>query len=97
FQPPNNSPIYAIADGVVAFQEDDAYGFGNHVIIDHGDLLGDGTDIQTLYGHMQHKTVNVRTGDTVKVGDFLGLVGRTGTATGIHLHFEVHVVGVQVD
>jgi murein DD-endopeptidase MepM/ murein hydrolase activator NlpD len=97
FQPPNNSPIYAIADGVVAFQEDASYGYGNHVIIEHGDLLGDGTDIQTLYAHMQHGSVNVRTGDPVHVGDFLGLVGSTGTATGIHLHFEVVVDGVQVD
>jgi murein DD-endopeptidase MepM/ murein hydrolase activator NlpD len=97
FQPPNDSPIYAIADGVVAEQSDDAYGFGNHVVLEHGDLLGDGTDIQTLYGHMQHKSVPVRTGDVIHVGDFLGLVGRTGTATGIHLHFEVHVDGVQID
>jgi murein DD-endopeptidase MepM/ murein hydrolase activator NlpD len=97
FQPPNDSPIYAIADGVVAEQADDSYGFGNHVLLEHGDLLGDGTDIQTLYGHMQHKSVPVRAGDTIHVGDFLGLVGRTGTATGIHLHFEVHVNGVQID
>jgi murein DD-endopeptidase MepM/ murein hydrolase activator NlpD len=97
FQPPNDSPIYAIADGVVVEQSDDQYGFGNHVVIDHGDLLGNGQDIQTLYGHMQHKSVDVRTGDEVKVGDYLGLVGSTGTATGIHLHFEVHIDGVQVD
>ena len=97
FQPPNDSPIYAIADGVVAFQEDDQYGYGNHVIIDHGDLLDDGQQIQTLYAHMQHGSVPVRTGDEIKVGDFLGLVGMTGTATGIHLHFEVLIDGVQVD
>jgi murein DD-endopeptidase MepM/ murein hydrolase activator NlpD len=97
FQPPNDSAIFAIADGVVAFQEDDVYGYGNHVIIDHGDLLGDGQNVQTLYGHMQHDSVDVRTGDEVSVGDFLGLVGMTGTATGIHLHFEVLIDGVQVD
>jgi murein DD-endopeptidase MepM/ murein hydrolase activator NlpD len=89
FQPPNDSPVYAIADGVVAFQEDDSYGYGNHVILDHGDLLKDGHDIQTLYAHMQH--------GSVPVGDFLGLVGMTGTATGIHMHFEVHMDGTQVD
>lgn len=97
FQPPNDSPVYAIADGVVAFQQDDQWGYGNHVIIEHGDLLGDGQDIQTLYAHMQHGSVPVRTGDVIHVGDFLGLVGRTGTATGIHLHFEVLIDGVQVD
>jgi murein DD-endopeptidase MepM/ murein hydrolase activator NlpD len=97
FQPPNDSPVYAIADGTVAFQEDDTYGYGNHVIINHGDLLGNGQSIQTLYAHMQHGSVPVRAGDVIHVGDFLGLVGRTGTATGIHLHFEVHLDGVQVD
>jgi murein DD-endopeptidase MepM/ murein hydrolase activator NlpD len=97
FQPPNNSPIYAIADGTVIFQEDDQWGYGNHVILDHGDLLGDGQNIQTLYAHMQHTSVPVTAGDEVQVGDFLGLVGSTGTATGIHLHFEVLIDGVQVD
>ena len=97
FQPPNDSPIYAIAAGTVVEHSDDAFGFGNHVVIDHGDLLGDGVDVQTLYAHMQHGSVALNVGDTVQVGDFLGLVGRTGTATGIHLHFEVHLDGVQVD
>jgi murein DD-endopeptidase MepM/ murein hydrolase activator NlpD len=97
FQPPNDSAVFAVADGTVAFQQDDTYGYGNHVIIEHGDLLGDGQDIQTLYAHMQHDSVPVRTGDPIEVGDFLGLVGQTGTATGIHLHFEVLIDGVQVD
>ncbi|HWM34168.1 MAG TPA: M23 family metallopeptidase [Pseudolysinimonas sp.] len=97
FQPPNNSPIFAIADGTVALHEDDRWGYGNHVIINHGDLIGTGQNITTLYAHMQHGSVNVRAGDPVHVGDFLGLVGSTGTATGIHLHFEVLVDGVQVD
>lgn len=97
FQPPNNSPIYAIADGSVALQQDDQWGYGNHVIINHGDLLGDGQNITTLYAHMQHDSVPVRTGDDIEVGQFLGLVGSTGTATGIHLHFEVLIDGVQVD
>ncbi|MBX3196168.1 MAG: M23 family metallopeptidase [Microbacteriaceae bacterium] len=97
FQPPNDSPVYAIAAGTVAFQEDSSYGYGNHVIINHGDLLGDGHNIVTLYAHMQHGSVPVRSGDQIQVGDFLGLVGRTGTATGIHMHFEVLVDGVQVD
>ncbi|MEO8095402.1 MAG: M23 family metallopeptidase, partial [Pseudolysinimonas sp.] len=44
-----------------------------------------------------HDSVPVRAGDVIHVGDFLGLVGQTGTATGIHLHLEVHLDGVQVD
>jgi murein DD-endopeptidase MepM/ murein hydrolase activator NlpD len=97
FQPPNDSPIYAIADGVVAISQDDSYGYGNHVYIDHGDLLGDGSNIQSLYAHMQHGSVPLVAGQQIHVGDFIGLVGRTGTATGIHLHFELLVDGVQVD
>jgi len=97
FQPPNDSPIYAIADGVVAVSQDDSYGYGNHVYIDHGDLLGDGNDIQSLYAHMQHGSVPLVAGQVIHAGDFIGLVGRTGTATGIHLHFELLVNGVQVD
>ena len=97
FQPPNDSPIHAIAAGTVVEHSDDSFGFGNHVIIDHGDLLGNGVDVQTLYAHMQHGSVPLNVGDHVEVGDFLGLVGMTGTATGIHLHFEVHLDGVQVD
>ncbi len=97
FQPPNDSPIYAIADGTVSLSQDDSYGYGNHVYINHGDLLGDGTTIQSLYAHMQHGSVPLVAGQEIHVGDFIGLVGRTGTATGIHLHFELLVDGVQVD
>jgi murein DD-endopeptidase MepM/ murein hydrolase activator NlpD len=97
FQPPNDSPIFAIADGTVSISQDDSYGYGNHVYIDHGDLLGDGHNIQSLYAHMQHGSVALVAGDEIKVGDFIGLVGQTGTATGIHLHFELLVDGVQVD
>lgn len=60
-------------------------GYGNHVIIDHGN------GFQTLYGHFEY--VSVKQGDTVAQGDVLGKMGRSGNvrgATGIHLHFEVH-------
>ncbi|CAN5239003.1 hypothetical protein BH11ACT3_BH11ACT3_05730 [soil metagenome] len=97
FVPGEGAPIYAIADGVVALHDDEAGGFGNHVIIDHGDVLGNGQDIQTLYGHMQHGTSALVVGDVIHAGDLIGLVGRTGVATGNHLHFEVHVNGAQVD
>lgn len=97
FQPPNNSPIYAIADGTVSLSQDDQWGYGNHVYINHGDLLGDGSNIQSLYAHMQHGSVPLVAGQEIHVGDFIGLVGQTGTATGIHLHFELLVDQVQVD
>jgi murein DD-endopeptidase MepM/ murein hydrolase activator NlpD len=97
FTPGEGAPIYAAAAGTIVEHKDESGGFGNHVIIDHGDLLGDGTDIQTLYGHMQHGSVAWNVGDTIKVGDFIGTVGQTGVATGPHLHFEVHVNGTPVD
>lgn len=64
-------------------------GYGNYVVIDHGDGLA------TLYGHM--RSVYVSTGDYVNCGDAIGEVGSTGTSTGAHLHFEVRVNGSTVD
>jgi murein DD-endopeptidase MepM/ murein hydrolase activator NlpD len=97
FTPGGGAPIYAIASGIVTTHDDDTGGFGNHVIIDHGDLLGNGTDIESLYAHMQHQSVALKVGDHIEVGDFIGTVGMTGTATGNHLHLEVHVNGSPVD
>lgn len=65
-------------------------GYGNHVIIDHGN------GVKTLYAHMD--SLNVYEGQWVNQGDVLGIMGNTGRvygATGIHLHWEVHVDGVK--
>jgi murein DD-endopeptidase MepM/ murein hydrolase activator NlpD len=94
FTPGYGSAIFVIADGVVIESRDDAYGFGNHVIIEHEI---NGHTITSLYAHMQHGSTLLQVGDVVKVGDFIGLVGQTGTATGAHLHFEITVDGVKVD
>ena len=64
-------------------------GYGNCVIVDHGN----GT--QTVYAHLNSIDVNV--GQTVDQGEQLGGAGMTGTATGNHLHFEVRSNGVQTD
>ena len=63
-------------------------GYGNHIIIDHGNGL------QTLYAHLEYTSVSV--GDQVSQGTVIGKMGRSGNvrgATGIHLHFEVHKNG----
>lgn len=94
FTPGGGTPIYAIADGIVAFQVEDQGGFGNHVIIQH---QIPGQNVASLYAHMQYGTSPLRTGDTVRVGDFIGLVGNTGDSYGNHLHFEIRIDGVPVD
>ena len=63
--------------------------YGYYVIVDHGNGL------QTLYGHFSKLSVSV--GEKVSQGEILGLGGRTGYATGNHLHFEVHVNGAIVN
>ncbi len=65
-------------------------GYGNHVIVDHGNGL------QTLYAHMTYSTVAV--GDHLTQGQVIGKMGRSGNVrgkTGIHLHFEVRKNGVK--
>lgn len=80
---PKGSPIYAAAAGTVIVSRASGWngGYGNYVVIDHGD----GT--QTLYGHLSTDSVSV--GQKVSRGQQIGGVGNTGKATGYHLHFEV--------
>ena len=94
FTPGNGAAIFVIADGVVTTSQDDQWGFGNHVVITH---QINGHTVTTIYAHMQHGSTPLKVGDVVKVGDFIGLVGQTGTATGAHLHLEITVDGVNVD
>lgn len=77
-------PIYAAADGqVLTSKRRNAYGLVAIVGHDH--------DVQTLYAHMIR--LAVREGEFVKAGEVVGYVGRTGRATGYHLHFETRVQG----
>lgn len=93
FTPGMGTPIYAIADGVVTAAEFSG-SFGQHVYLDH--VIG-GKKVESIYGHMISGSSPLSAGQTVKVGDFIGLVGSTGASTGAHLHLEVHVDGVTVD
>ena len=63
--------------------------YGLYVTIDHGN------GFSTLYGHMSK--LNVTTGQKVTKGQVLGAGGRTGYATGNHLHFEVRKDGKVVN
>lgn len=80
---PNGTPIYASAAGTVIVSKVGGWngGYGNYVVIDHGN----GT--QTLYSHMSSDSVSI--GQSVSRGQKIGTVGKTGEATGYHLHFEV--------
>lgn len=79
--------IKAAASGtVVLSQYGYNGGYGNYVIISHGN------GVQTVYGHCTSLTVNV--GQTVSQGDVVATVGSTGRSTGNHLHFEIRVNGV---
>lgn len=80
---PSGSPIYAAAGGTVIVSRVGGWngGYGNYVVIDHGN------GVQTLYAHMNTDSVSV--GESVSQGQLIGSVGRTGQATGNHLHFEV--------
>lgn len=88
FAAKKGTPIYAAADGVVKLAQHNG-GYGNCVFIDH--IYG----YETRYGHMQK--ILVRSGQKVKRGEKIGLVGKTGIATAPHLHFEIHYKGQEVN
>ncbi len=77
--------IYAADSGVVVFAGWAYGGYGNMVMIDHGN------GYQTLYGHMS--SVGTRCGASVSRGGYIGAIGSTGNSTGPHLHFEVRYNG----
>ncbi len=82
----STSPSILAADsGTVVTIGDASDGYGNKIIIDHGNGM------RTLYAHLAN--ISVRAGQSVKKGQTLGVMGTTGRSTGIHLHFEVHVNG----
>ncbi len=81
------TPIKAAGDGRVIFRGRKG-GYGNAVIIKHG------SEYSTLYGHMSRFRSSVKKGSKVRQGDIIGYVGKTGLATGPHLHYEFRINGV---
>ena len=84
---PEGTPIMASNDGIVRLSGGNYFYSGNMVIIDHGHNLF------TIYAHM--KTTSVKVGQKVKQGDVIGTVGKTGRATGPHLHFGASLNNVR--
>lgn len=81
--------VLAADSGTVVTSGWSPFGYGNHVVINHGN------GFRTLYGHMQVLYVNA--GQTVNRGDRIGKMGSTGRSTGTHLHFEVISNGVYLN
>ena len=79
-------PVVAADSGRVIAVLSTRYGYGNHIIIDHGN------GFQTLYAHLSGFRVEV--GQNVAKGSIIGIMGSTGRSTGTHLHFEIRQNGV---
>lgn len=75
------NPIYATGDGVVESVKYEFFGYGNHVLIDHG------FGYKTRYAHL--KSISVVEGMKVKRGECIGESGNSGRSSGPHLHYEV--------
>lgn len=84
------TPVYAIKNGEVAYCINDDAIFGNYIIITH-----DKGSMTSVYAHLSKITVQKY--KSVKKGDIIGYVGRTGMTTGPHLHFELRQDGVAQD
>ncbi len=83
---PTGTVIKAAGDGRVSLAGVQG-GYGNVVILEHG------AGVTTLYGHMSGFAKGIRNGLRVKQGQTIGFVGKTGAATGPHLHYEYRVNG----
>ncbi|MDX9849296.1 MAG: M23 family metallopeptidase [Anaerolineaceae bacterium] len=77
--------VYASDSGVVVYAGGISGGYGNMVMIDHGN------GYQTLYAHLS--VISVRCGASVYQGSVIGAAGSSGNSTGPHLHFEVRFMG----
>jgi murein DD-endopeptidase MepM/ murein hydrolase activator NlpD len=86
---PTGAPIVAPADGIVRLAEPDMFFEGGLIFIDHG---------QGVISQMMHMSrIDVKKGQHVKRGEQIGAVGKTGRATGPHLHWGMLWRGAHVD
>ena len=78
--------VHPFEAGVVKEAGWSRLGFGNHVVIDHGNGL------TSLYGHLA--SVAVQVGQQVDESSLLGYEGNTGASQGVHVHFEIQLNGI---
>ena len=81
--------VYAADNGVVVYAGWNNWGYGNVVVINHGNGW------QTLYAHLS--AYNVACGQSVFQGNVIGAIGETGNASGSHLHYEMMYNGTKVN
>lgn len=72
---------FATDAGVIVYAGWNNYGYGNMIMIDHGN------NFQSLYAHLS--AYNVACGQSVGQGEVIGAIGSTGNSSGSHLHFEI--------
>lgn len=82
-------PTYAVDNGVVVYAGWNNWGYGNVVVINHGNGW------QTLYAHLS--AIYVQCGDSVYQTNIIGAIGNTGNSSGSHLHFEMMYNGTKVN
>lgn len=85
----NGQAADSIGGGKVTEVGYDENGYGNYVVVDHGN------GYTSLYGHLQKATV--KQGDTVSAGQQVGVIGSTGSSSAPHLHLRVHKNGQSID
>lgn len=90
FAAPIGTPIYAAGDGVVT-EASRRSGYGRYIQIKHSPTLS------TAYAHASSFAKDLKPGMRVKQGQVIAYVGRDGTATGAHLHYEVKVDGKHIN
>lgn len=87
---PTGTPVKATSNGKVIFRGRKG-GYGKTVILKHGSVY------TTLYAHMSRYARNTKAGGRVKQGQIIGYIGKSGLATGPHLHYEFRVNGAHRD
>ena len=80
--------VYAADAGVIVYAGWNDYGYGNMIMIDHGN------GFQTLYAHLS--ALNVGCGQSIGQGEVIGAIGNSGRSSGSHLHFEI-MAGTKVN
>ncbi len=86
---PQGTPVKAPAGGIVTFADPDLYLTGGTVLIDHGH------GVSSNFLHMSR--IDVKVGERIEQGQIIGAVGKTGRATGPHLHWGLNWFNVRLD